>query len=69
MAANKQQGSALAGLLVGFTALPAGLVHRADHPAIGTLVGLAGGALMIGSLVETYRIKHRESIEENGGGK
>lgn len=67
MAATREQGNALAVLLAGFTALPAGLVARAEHPVIGTAVAIAGGVLTIGSLIGTYRLKPIEFAEDKGG--
>lgn len=67
MAATREQGSSLAVLLTGFTALPAGLVVRAAHPALGTMVALAGGALFVGSLVWTWKLRPLEFAEDKGG--
>jgi len=67
MAATKEQGASLATLLIGFTALPAGLVVEPTHPAVGVVVAVIGGALMIISLVQMFRIKPMEFMEDEGG--
>jgi len=54
MAANSQQGTYLATMLTGFTALTAGLVAEG---AIGILAALVGLLLLIVSAAGFYRIK------------
>lgn len=55
MGAVKQQGVCLFTLLVGFTALSAGLVKGGG---LGIVVALIGAALLIYSFVGFARIKH-----------
>jgi hypothetical protein len=54
MAAVRQHGTYLTTTLVGFTAVPAGLVAGG---ALGTLVAIVGAALLVLSAVGFYRIK------------
>ena len=54
MAANSQQGTYLATMLTGFTALTAGLVAEG---AIGILAALVGLLLLIVSAAGFYKIK------------
>jgi hypothetical protein len=54
MAAVRQQATYLTTTLIGFTALPAGLVARG---ALGTLVAIVGAALLVLSAVGFYRTK------------
>jgi hypothetical protein len=58
MAANRQQGTYLGTTLVGFTALPAGLVSGG---AIGMLVAVVGFGLLIVSAIGFLKIKHLEA--------
>jgi hypothetical protein len=67
MAANRQQGNTLAVLLVGFTALPAGLVASSNHLAAGALTAILGVALIVGSLFQMYRLKPLELADDEGG--
>ncbi len=54
MAANRQQGTYLGTTLIGFTAFPAGVVAGGG---LGTLVAIAGVALLAFSAFGFYRIK------------
>ncbi len=58
MAANRQQGTYLATMLVGFTAFPAGI---AIGGAKGILTAVVGLALLVLSGVGFYRIKGETS--------
>ena len=60
MAANRQQGTYLGVFLLGFTLLPAGLMVRANHPAIGLAVAVIGLGLIIQAFLGAHRIKHLE---------
>jgi hypothetical protein len=64
MAANRQQGSYLGLFLIGFTLLPAGLVTRPSHPAIGIAMAVAGLGLIIQALAGTHRIKRLEFTDQ-----
>ncbi len=67
MAATREQGTSLAGLLGGFTAFPAGLAIKSDHPVAGITVALIGAVLTIASLVQMLRIRPLELLEDKGG--
>lgn len=60
MAATTQQGVYLGTTLAGFTALPAGLIARTDHPATGMLIAIVGVGLLFYSAFGLYRRKHVE---------
>ncbi|MBZ5569125.1 MAG: hypothetical protein LAN64_14900 [Acidobacteriia bacterium] len=64
MAANRQQASYLGLFLIGFTLLPAGLVTRPSHPAIGIAVAVIAVGLIIQALAGTYRIKRLEFTDQ-----
>ncbi|MBZ5630828.1 MAG: hypothetical protein LAO06_18385 [Acidobacteriia bacterium] len=64
MAANRQQGSYLGLFLIGFTLLPAGLVTRSSHPAIGIALAVIALGLIIQALAGTYRIKRLEFTDQ-----
>lgn len=61
MAANRQQGTYLTEFLVGFTALPAGLVMGGG---LGVVVAIVGAAALLHSCFGFYKIK---KLEFNGG--
>lgn len=64
MAANRQQGSYLALLILGFTLFAAGLVTwTSEHPVTGIVLALAGLGSMVQALVGFYRIKRLEFSE------
>jgi hypothetical protein len=60
MAATTQQGAYLGTTLVGFTALPAGLLTRGDHPGAGWFVVIVGAGLLFYSGFGLYRSKRLE---------
>jgi hypothetical protein len=60
MAATAQQGTYLGITLIGFTALPAGLMARSDHPAAGILIAVVGAGLLLYSAFGFYRCKSVE---------
>lgn len=67
MAATREQGISLTGFLIGFTALPAGIYLKTEHPAPGVLVAIIGALIMIGSVVQMIRLKPLELMEDKGG--
>ncbi len=67
MAATREQGTSLTALLAGFTALPAGLALRSDHPVAGITVALIGAVLTIASLIQMLRLRPLELLEDKGG--
>jgi hypothetical protein len=65
MAANRQQGTYLAGFIVAFTAVPAGLIGLVyGQPLVGTLVTLVGVALLAYSLWGFRRVRALEFTKE-----
>ncbi len=67
MAATREQGTSLAALLAGFTAFPAGLAIKSEHPVVGVVVALVGGILTIASLIQMLRLRPLELLEDKGG--
>lgn len=64
MAANRHQGSYLAGFLAAFTGLPAGLAVWPSKAVLGVVLVLAGLGLLIYSLAGFCRIKRLEFTEK-----
>jgi hypothetical protein len=63
MAATIHQGTYLGTTLVGFTALPAGLITRGDHPGAGWFVVIIGVGLLLYSGFGLYRSKRLEYMK------
>ncbi len=60
MAASQQQGTYLGAVLIGFTALTAGMVMDG---AAGKVIAIVGAALLVGSAIGFYRIKDVPSAD------
>ena len=65
MAANQKQASSLILFLIGFTLVPAGLVARPSHPAMGLVVAVIGLGLIIQAFAAAHRIKRLEFTDQS----
>ena len=63
MAANRQQGGYLAAFIVGFVALPAGIITFSSSTALGGLLTLGGLGILVYSLAGFHRIKPLEFMD------